>query len=255
MPYQFRPAHVVQVRDDAIVKKAEPERMRLEVEKTRRAYEIGKATGLFRAPRVLQFDEAAGQAEFERLPGLRSAADVFAAGGSGHRLALRAGEVLAAIHRDLTLPDDMVRLLPPELRLPAARRVFLHGDFTVDNVCENPDGGVAIIDWQTSDWCGGDATYGTPCFDVAWFVASLFGTRMHRYWGRRSPEHCARLFLSGYLGAASTRVDRKELRDYLNRVSRFVRAFRRDRWRPKSRLGLLPMVLRLWVFVNSVRLR
>jgi hypothetical protein len=41
--------------------------MCIEVEKNLRAYEIGRDCGFFRVPEVLEYDEIAGRAVFERL--------------------------------------------------------------------------------------------------------------------------------------------------------------------------------------------
>jgi hypothetical protein len=58
---------VVQFGKHTVTKSGAPERMRLEVEKTRRAFEIGLGCGLFRVPEVLDFDESKGVAVFERI--------------------------------------------------------------------------------------------------------------------------------------------------------------------------------------------
>lgn len=61
----------IQTGRDTVVKTADPERMRVEVEKTRRALEIGRQSGLFRVPEVLDYDEKEGVVVLERIRGLR----------------------------------------------------------------------------------------------------------------------------------------------------------------------------------------
>ncbi|MFQ6035803.1 MAG: hypothetical protein ACE5NM_08155, partial [Sedimentisphaerales bacterium] len=51
-------------------KKASPSLLAIEATKTKLAGEIGKDSGLFYIPRVLNFDEDKGVLEFERLSGL-----------------------------------------------------------------------------------------------------------------------------------------------------------------------------------------
>jgi hypothetical protein len=55
------------ITDDTVIKTDDPVRMRTEAYKTMRAFEIGCHSGLFRVPRVLDYDESKGVLVLERL--------------------------------------------------------------------------------------------------------------------------------------------------------------------------------------------
>ena len=50
----------IQIGKNTVTKTTVPDLMRVEVEKTRRAFEIGRDCGIFRVPEVLEHDEVAG---------------------------------------------------------------------------------------------------------------------------------------------------------------------------------------------------
>lgn len=164
-----------------VTKTAAPDQMRVEVEKTKRAYKIGKDCSLFRVPEVLDFDDANGIAVFERLDGIEPIHDVVSWGQEYNTLVDQLGKALAIIHRDLTLPSDMLVPLPAELDLPG-NQVYFHGDLSVYNVCVGrrwPT--IALLDWQMTALFGGQATFGTRYFDLLFFIGNLFYRPTIRY--------------------------------------------------------------------------
>jgi len=58
-------AETITISGNILIKKGQPHIMRIEVEKTRRAYEIACRCGLFCVPKVLDYDDSTGTAQFE----------------------------------------------------------------------------------------------------------------------------------------------------------------------------------------------
>lgn len=243
----------VEITDNTVVKRSAPDLMRIEVAKTRRGGEIGRATGLFRVPQVLDFDEAAGRATFERLGGLRMLRHVLVREAAPD-VATRLGLALAAIHRGLVLPEDMKAPLPDEFALPGETEVFLHGDFTVDNLyVTQPGEPLVVLDWQMTAVHGGRATFGTRYFDVTWFINTLFDRPVHRYFGASLEAPWAAVFFKSYFGSAGAAVQ-EDLRSYMNRFFTVKTAQRRREIPWHRRLLMAPANRRLWTFVRSFRL-
>jgi len=218
----------IQTGRDTVVKTADPERMRVEVEKTRRALEIGRQSGLFRVPEVLDYDEKEGVVVLERIRGLRPVRNgLLARGRTALELAARSARALAAIHRDLRLPEDMRVNLPPELAAPGAR-VFLHGDFNGANVCRSEtEPGLVILDWQMTSRHGGRATCGTRFFDVVWFLNYLLWTPGWRHLVGDPVAPVARVFLATYFHETAA-GDEAELGSYAQRFFEHKQARRRE---------------------------
>ena len=198
-------------------KSGPPEDMRIEVEKTRRAGEIGRATGLFRVPAVLDFDEAKGLAVFERIKDMEDLRALARSGRDLSPLAERIGRAVAAVHRDLTLPADMVKPLPPEFS-DEGHDVFLHGDLSVENVVvDRADGSLVIIDWRMTGVHGGRATYGCRYFDILWLVNNLVWSPTVRHFFGDPVRPVARSFVESYFRAAGLPFDREGFRRYAER--------------------------------------
>jgi len=171
--------------------------MRVEVEKTRRAFEIGRDCGLFRVPEVLDYDEAKGVAVFERLD-VKPVSKAIPWGEKRSVLAKNLGASLAIIHRELTLPDSMLVPLPAEFALPHDE-VFLHGDLSVNNVCIGDSWPpIVILDWQMTTLYGGQATYGTRYFDILWFISNLINRPFTRFLYSNPVAPVARAFMESY---------------------------------------------------------
>jgi len=140
------------------------------VEKTRRAFEIGRASGLFRVPEVLDYDDAGGVATFELVRGIRT---FFSSIPRSAPFAERVGRALAVVHRELSLPPAMVFPLPEHFNVSAIE-VFFHWDFDGKNVrLQAASRSIVILDWQMTWHHGGKATCGSRFFDLIWFVDYL----------------------------------------------------------------------------------
>ena len=194
----------VQIGKNTVTKTAAPGLMRVEVEKTRRAFEIGRDCGFFRVPEVLEYDEAAGVVVFELIEDIQPAISRVK---QGQFIAERIGRSLAVVHQSLSLPQEMVVPLPPEFVLPGTE-VFLHGDFNCCNVCLQPcSDSIVIIDWQMTSRHGGESTYGNRYFDLVWFVNHLLWVPTVGYLFRDPVSAVAKSFLESYFKEAKISYD------------------------------------------------
>jgi len=163
---------------NTVTKTEAPYLMRVKVEKTKRAFEIGRDCGLFRVPEVFECDEANGVAIFERIERIHP---VFPRSTQCRSVMERVGLSLAIIHRKLSSPQEMVIPIPREFALSGSE-VFLHGDFNGSNVClDTCSRSIVILDWQMTSRHGGKATYGSRYFDLIWFVNYMLWKPTLRY--------------------------------------------------------------------------
>jgi len=229
----------VQFAKEAVSKNADPQLMHLEIEKTRRGGDIGKRSGLFRVPEVIQHQEATGTAVFERLYDLVPLRRLLNKGTFTDGMMELAGRSLAVIHRDLTLPEHMRVLLPTEFRSTESPQVHLHGDYNGENVCWDTRASVLVIlDWQTTSRHGGNATYGPAYFDLLWFANHMLWTPSASYLIKDYVTRPARRFIAAYLREAQLPYDRS-FAEYADRFFRTKQPTRREHSRGLGR-WLLP---------------
>lgn len=202
-----------QICNTTVIKTGIPNLIRVQVEKTRRAYEIGIKSNFFKVPKVLDYDEKKGIAIFERL-------DVYPIskcvpwGEQRIKLAECLGTSLAIIHRDLILPDDMRVPLPTEFAFPYDE-VYLHADLSVDNVCVGDSWPpIVILDWQMTPLYGGRSTYGTRYFDIFWFIANLIYRPYTRFLFSNPVMPVARMFIESYFREAQILFDSQKVVTY-----------------------------------------
>jgi hypothetical protein len=243
----------VTIKDDVVIKTADPKLMRIEVEKTTRAHQIGRASGLFRAPQILDYDDAAGRATFELIRDTKKLRNAITAESESLSLMKMAAEALAVIHKNLTLPEQMKTLLPDEYYLPGSD-VFLHGDFGLGNVCVSGDGRqLVIFDWQATQKLHIAATYGTRYFDVMWFIYNLFhhpiGSKRHHIAAPAAP--LAKTFLTGYIDAANCGGEYELIRNYMRRFAAIKLMAKDKGLHLKRRLMLIPSHIRLYRFIRA----
>lgn len=209
---------------DIARKKGEPSLLAVEAAKASRALEIGKNSGLFRVPRVVNFDAGAGVLEFERLRELATLLDLAVRKDARlPELLEKAGRALAVVHEELTLPEDMKVALPSIWMCRAGENVCIHGDFACINVCvDGSSDELVILDWSAAPMVGRTPTFGGRYFDIVLFVNSLFqGTPCLKVLGWNAAA-MAELFLAGY---AKESPDTKltMLRDYSSEMLRLQR--------------------------------
>jgi hypothetical protein len=204
---------------NTVTKTSAPNLMRVEVEKTLRAHKIGKDSGLFRVPRVLDYDNSKGEAIFERLDSAPVSRAV--PWGVGRiDLGKKLGVALAVIHRELVLSDNFRINLPDEFSL-AHDEVFLHGDLSVNNVgIGGSKQHLTIFDWQMTPVYGGSATYGTSYFDILWFIDNLIHRPYTRFLYSNPVAPVASAFLEAYFNEAVISYDAERFSRYATRFFR-----------------------------------
>jgi hypothetical protein len=243
----------VDIQKDVVVKSGDVDLMRVEVAKTIGGYEIAESCGLFRAPKVLDYNEEAGIVTLERLQDIEPVMPTVAFMKNSDHVLKRMAESLAVIHRSLTLPDNMKVALPRELSLEGQTQVFLHGDFNGTNVCiDNRNQSIAILDWQMTSIYGETATYGTRYFDLTWFLNHLFVRPLHRYMFAQPAAPAARLFLQSYFKALDIDCPFQEVWEYMKRFFERRLAQRKRTLSPAKRLLLALANARLMAFLKDV---
>jgi len=198
----------------------------IEATKTKLAGEIGKDSGLFYVPQVLNFDQDRGLLDLERLSGLVTLLQL-AIDKDARLLELseKAGQSLAVIHEQLILPDEMKHELPPEWMAPDSngssdQNVFIHGDFGCGNVCfHEPSGQLVILDWSAAPLLGRRPTFGSRYFDILWFMASMFCAAPARKVLSWNAERIVNAFIRRYAESIpGEKLDR--FRDYSCKIRR-----------------------------------
>ncbi|MCK5924229.1 MAG: hypothetical protein KAG66_25060, partial [Methylococcales bacterium] len=127
--------------------------------------------------------------------------------------------------------DDSMRVpLPQEWIGDHEGDVFLHGDFTANNVCideENME--LVIIDWSAAPLVGRMATIGLGLFDVICFTRHLI---MGAPWAKTLTwpgTSLCDLFILGYVDYNGAPIDPAIWERYQNEMMKFSRLTMRDR--------------------------
>lgn len=211
--------------DNVARKQGPPSLLRVELAKSQKASHIGEATGLFSVPRVLSLDEDAGVLDFERIRELRTIGDLVLCDDPRLPSLLdRAGRSLAVIHDRLALDAEMRMDLPAEWKGQPADDVFLHGDYTSENVCVNDrTGRLVIVDWSTAPLMGRVPTYGTRYFDILWFAGNLFETMPLRRVGCWHAKARVDAFLCGYVSAPGACLNRDLFGRFYRQMCRLLK--------------------------------
>ncbi len=211
----------MQLIDKIARKTGEPNLLLVEGEKALRAFEIGRDSGLFYVPKVVNLDAETGVLEFERLNDLVTLLDLAVRKDKRlPKLLINTGQALAVVHDKLVLPEEMKKELPPEWTAPAGENVFIHGDFACINVCfhERSDE-LVLLDWSAAPLVGRTATLGSRYFDILMFVSSLFHGAPWRRALTWNAKEMAESFLRGY--GETVLLDK--LKDYASQICRLQR--------------------------------
>ncbi len=206
-------------------KTGDPRILAIEAEKSRRGAQIGLDSGLFRVPAVLSFDKNAGVLEFERVSNLITFFDmVNHALPAQNEMAKRAGQALARIHQQLILDDSMKIPLPSKWAGIDGKNVFIHGDFTANNVCINKDNmELIIIDWSAAPIVGRSATIGSGVYDVVSFIRHLI---MCAPWSKTLTwpgNSLCDSFVLGYVQESGEPINRMSWLHYRSKMINFAK--------------------------------
>jgi hypothetical protein len=223
---------------DFVRKTGESSLLAIEAAKASRGLDIGRDSGLFRVPKVVNFDADAGLLDFERFDGLVTLLDL-AVRRDGRLAGLleKAGRALAAIHEKMTLPEAMKYELPPQWLGPCEHNVFIHGDFACINVCYHErSGDLVILDWSAAPSVGRIPTFGSRYFDILMFISSLF----HGAPCREVPSWDAPSMSRAFLGGYRSTLPHVELGGIKNHARLICRLQRENHWRLARQKQPLP---------------
>jgi tRNA A-37 threonylcarbamoyl transferase component Bud32 len=209
---------------DIVRKTGDSSILAVEAAKASRALDIGKDSGLFCVPKVLNFDAETGVLEFERLSGLVTLLDLAVRKDPRlPELLEKAGQALAVVHEKLPLPEEMKREMPPEWMGSSDENVFIHGDFACINVCfHEPSGELVIVDWSAAPLVGRTPNFGSRYFDILLFISSLFHGAPWRAVLSWDAAEMAHPFLRGYRNAAP-QIKLSKFRDCAPKICRLQR--------------------------------
>jgi len=231
----------------------DPAALAMEVEKMQAAQGIGRSSGMFIVPEVLEFDAVRGELTMSRLEKLIPLRQLSGKSPNDLSCYRAAGEALAAVHQNLSMKKNSRVDLPAELD-NHQYKCWVHGDYTKQNVgmaVHQGQARLAIIDWQLSSMYGGNATYGTACFDIAWFVSGVFLEPPHKQTGQWNMRLKARHFLGGYFRYTAGEPDIKDTLAYSKVLYQCRRKEFSANYSIKRRLGLLPGLLHWKKFLYS----
>jgi tRNA A-37 threonylcarbamoyl transferase component Bud32 len=204
---------------ESIQKYGDSNLLAIEAEKASRALDIGRKTGLFYVPGVVNFDADTGILEFEKLNGLSTLLDLAIRNDKRlPELFEKTGRALAVIHEQLILPDRMKHKLPAEWMDSSNDNVFIHGDFVTVNICfqEHPER-LVVLDFSAAPLLGRTPTFGSRYFDILWFVNSIFSGVPYKRIFNWDAETMSAAFLNGYTkGTSDIKLDK--LKDYVPKI-------------------------------------
>jgi hypothetical protein len=243
----------IAIRDNVVIKTGHPAIMRVEVAKLTRAYEIAQRCHLFQVPKVLGFNESAGQINSEFIPDLHNLRNAVTSEEMSASLMKKIGAALAVIHKDLFLPKDMTLPLPQAYNVEGTE-VFLHGDYGLANIYLTPSNGrIVILDWQAVRKLDVPATYGSRYFDLMCFVYNLFyrpvGSKRYKMAVAAAPM--AQQFLHGYFETSDFVYDQIQFQNYMKQFLHARLANRKSGGHWKRRLSLIPCHIKLRRFIKS----
>ncbi len=241
---------------DRVIKQQEPERARLEWRRTLAGREVGRATGLFRVPRIESYDEATGTLVLDRIHGIVPLSLVVWEHPAPEALASRAARALVAIHSQLELPEDAPG--PPASSTDQSewRAVPIHGDFGLTNLFLSvEDDELVIIDWCTARWMPQNLVRAPASVDLVSFLVSVFYRRYLNPFALRfvrGVEAIGRSFLETYAREAPKGICTDELRSMTSVLVPVFAARRRAYDGALRALACRPSLWHLSKFVGSV---
>jgi len=199
-----------------VTKIADPQKMCIEIEKSIKAYDIGVKSGLFYVPKVLDYNTSKGLAVFERINNLHPVIDHLKDRKKFFEVVELAGRAISVVHEELTLPINMTIELPAEFKLHG-QEVYFHGDFNGRNVCSiQGKTSLVILDWQMTSMHGGEATYGTRYFDLAWFINYFIWKPSLKSLLIGQIKKATDIFLTAYFKNTKSLTDTEEFLCYLH---------------------------------------
>ncbi len=221
-------------------------RFEMELAMSREAHRISALQHRFTVPQIIRSNPEEGTISLEYYPNLRSIRSFLDDSEIMPRLVRMAAESLAYVHANLS-PEKKIGL-PPELDLPERPEtgVFLHGDYTIENVqVDNALEKLVILDWSLTPLVNCAANWGTFYWDLGWMVKSILVMPPFRCFRNREREGLADIFIQNYMRASGHKLEPAIFGPYLQRIHRIFSA--------KARKYLGWRYLRQWRNYENMR--
>ena len=210
----------VTFKEHVILKKVDSRTAEIEVRATQAAYELGRTSGLFRVPQVVEYDKITGLIELERIKGYISLGQLLDKAIDTTATIYKVGAALACVHQHLKMPSEICLYIDDEWLTGSRDIVPMHGDFNTINVgCDEEDGEIVILDWASSPILSSISTIGPLYWDLATFLYSLLVHQANFMEAVRFFPCRRRAFLEGYVNNSQTTVDARVLKSMLLRIS------------------------------------
>ncbi len=207
---------IVTLEENKVIKEGLPKLMKIEYEKTLQAFNIFNKSDFFCVPKILDYDQEKGRIVFERIENVLKVGRFQNLSIYGIDTTAKIATGLANIHMNFNLPENLIEPLPKELADYDSQQVFIHGDFTGNNILFSPnDNKLYIIDWMMTKSHEGMATYGTAFWDIAWFLNFQFYSIINLDYFNRKIEQEALTFIISYSKEIKFDFNIHKFSDYL----------------------------------------
>lgn len=241
-------AKAVVLQETSVIKKANPLHAMTEVAVTEAASNMAIASGLFYVPLVRRQELTTGTIELERITGLVSFRERFAAGTENLDLLHKVGRALAYTHMHLKLPETLKFRVPLDWECEDKDLVCLHGDFNINNVCyQQEQDRLVVLDWASAGVLSRGKTVGSRYFDLGKFLRSLLCQQRNLLDSIANFNKRASALLEGYQRELGRTLDYRLVRKYLLKMAirRVQIQFRRKELRKVLGNSVACMILRV----------
>ncbi len=246
--YTHSGAREITYNETSVAKKIHPKYAGMEIAVTEAAHNVAKASGVFYVPRILRKDPDAGVIEFERIDGLVSLRDLFAAETDVLDLLNRAGRTLAYTHEHLELPEELKIKVTLGWECEDSDLVCFHGDFNINNVCyQQQQDRIVVLDWASVGVVSRGKTVGSRYFDLGKFLRSLLCQQYSLLGSISNFNKRAFAFLDGYQHQLGRNLDYCLARKYLLKMATRRIQIQLRQKQLKRALGNSVAYLVLWV--------
>lgn len=201
------------LKNGTFIKKAPITKSEVEIIMSRAAYEISGSTAGFYCPKLHSIDQENGEMTFELLINCKNLRQIFIkkAGFISNTKDLqkleeifrRVGKALYQVHSKLVQKSDLEKQALPSQFIDNQNikdLVFIHGDFTLNNVMYNESlDKIYFIDWSSSPVFEQPANFGPRFWDISFFISSTFYFSFSTFFKISFRKKLIENFLSGYL--------------------------------------------------------
>ncbi len=248
------PKSNIQITDNAILKHGDAKLLLDEAVKTIKGSYISRKYKIFYVPKINECNFDQGYLNFERILNLTPIRDLLFK-KKQNEIFYNIGHSLILIHENLILEKNQKIPLPERIQ-EKGLNVFIHGDYSIDNVCiDSVSKKLIIIDWQMTKVFGGTSTFGTPYFDLIWFLNNLYFQSFDRIIYSTRIKSYADSFLAGYIENSSQHFFLNDFSKYSIKFMKNRYAQKEKEWTIKNKINFLPYKYLLLKYLSSLTRR